>query len=361
MEYNITYRQKDKGWQYIISYKDNEGKWKQKSKQGFKTRALAKLAADDRLDEMKEDAELKKKLSAEYENITFKEFMEMYIEHKKIHREYNSVRVLKFALNKFKDLDDTELKDITNIQIQNCVDKIVKEKLAYNTLNSYVSNIKCAFNFAKERNIIIDNPFSNITIPQNKNSTENNVLTKSELEDLLSKIQNRRYKMIATIAGTCGLRIGEIAGLTWGDIDFNNALMTVNKQWKELEKGKWGYGTVKRKLSNRTVPIPPMTLQELARYKADIPVHFTNRVFYQNKNVLNLGQNLSNYFKKIGYDITVHNLRHTYATILVQNGVDFKTVAKLMGHDVEQTLRTYSHVNDDMMNRATNALKSIFN
>ncbi|MCD3297142.1 Arm DNA-binding domain-containing protein, partial [Clostridium botulinum] len=53
MDYNITYRQKDKGWQFIISYKDNMGKWKQKSKQGFKTKKDAKPAAEKMLKELK--------------------------------------------------------------------------------------------------------------------------------------------------------------------------------------------------------------------------------------------------------------------------------------------------------------------
>ena len=53
MECNITYRQKDKGWQYIISYKVNR-KWKQVSKQGFKSRASARIAADKRTEELRE-------------------------------------------------------------------------------------------------------------------------------------------------------------------------------------------------------------------------------------------------------------------------------------------------------------------
>ncbi|MCS4455170.1 tyrosine-type recombinase/integrase [Clostridium botulinum] len=47
----------------------------------------------------------------------------------------------------------------------------------------------------------------------------------------------------------------------------------------------------------------------------------------------------------------MHELRHTYATKLISNGVDFKTVAQLLGHTVEQTMKTYSHVNDDMMKK----------
>nr|WP_033051155.1 tyrosine-type recombinase/integrase [Clostridium botulinum] len=58
--------------------------------------------------------------------------------------------------------------------------------------------------------------------------------------------------------------------------------------------------------------------------------------------------------------ISLHELRHTYATLLISSGIDFKTVAKILGHDVEQTMRIYSHVNDDMMKKATNIIENIF-
>ena len=64
--------------------------------------------------------------------------------------------------------------------------------------------------------------------------------------------------------------------------------------------------------------------------------------------------------KRQGYNITLHELRHTYATMLISNGVDFKTAALLLGHDVEQTMKTYSHVNEDMLNKASNIIKNIF-
>lgn len=58
MEYNITYRQKDKGWQFIISYKEH-GKWKQKSKQGFSTKKEAKPFAEKALKELKKFIKMK--------------------------------------------------------------------------------------------------------------------------------------------------------------------------------------------------------------------------------------------------------------------------------------------------------------
>ncbi|BDR64449.1 hypothetical protein K134307016_13830 [Clostridium tetani] len=64
--------------------------------------------------------------------------------------------------------------------------------------------------------------------------------------------------------------------------------------------------------------------------------------------------------KRHGYKITIHELRHTYATRLIANGVDFKTAARILGHSVEQTLKTYSHVNDDMLKKAHQVIQNIF-
>lgn len=65
-------------------------------------------------------------------------------------------------------------------------------------------------------------------------------------------------------------------------------------------------------------------------------------------------------YKKSGYNITVHDLRHTYATFLISNGIDFKTAAQLLGHSVEMTMKIYSHVNNDMLDSAKRKINNIF-
>ncbi|WP_414632530.1 tyrosine-type recombinase/integrase [Clostridium sp. UBA4548] len=57
--------------------------------------------------------------------------------------------------------------------------------------------------------------------------------------------------------------------------------------------------------------------------------------------------------------MTVHELRHTYARRLISSGIDLQTAAKLLCHTVEQTMKTYSHVNDDMMVSATSIKENI--
>ena len=65
---------------------------------------------------------------------------------------------------------------------------------------------------------------------------------------------------------------------------------------------------------------------------------------------------LSKVYNYGGYQITPHSLRHAYATVALQKGVDFKTLSYLLGDTIEVVMRTYAHVNTDMLDHARNVL-----
>jgi integrase len=369
MQYNITYRKKDKGIQYIIQYKDNTGTWKQKAKQGFTKNSDAKAAALEEVKILEKDLKFQSKMSPDYIGISFGEFIDMYIEHIKLYREGNTVLAYDKSYKKFSDLDRKEMRKIGPVDIQKCVDKMVKSgTVSFKTAKLHLSRLKTALNYAiKPLRIIPANPANDIDILKEKGSSEKRALTQEELADLLSKIKSRRYYMISLLAAKCGLRIGEIVGLTWSDIDDKKLILTVRQQWKHLKDGSYGFGELKSENSYRQVPIPhrekdnPNTidvLAELKKYRNEFPINYDNRIFNV-KNVTTLCSALIVVYDKAGYDISVHELRHTYGTNLIANGLDFKTVAQLMGHDVVQTMKTYSHVTDDMMKRATDLINRI--
>lgn len=362
MDYNITFRKKDKGIQCIISYKDENGIWRQKSKQGFKAQKDAKPWIEATLKELEDRIKFAEKTDPTLVGITFKELIQMYIEHKKLHREQMTIINIESGYNRFKYLDDKEVVKITKADIQHCVDLMVKEGLSISSIKEYITRIKGVFNYAiKHMEIIEKNPANNVILPEDKKIKKKiKALSKAQLDDLLNRIEDPTYKLISELAGTCGLRIGEIMGLTWDDIDFVNSKLTVNKQWKVIKNLEYGFGDVKRKNSNRTVPIPQKTLNGLKSYKKLYPIHTSKRIFYQKCNTSSVGISLAKLYKKLGYNISIHDLRHTYATHLIANGLDFKTVASLLGHSVQETIRTYSHVNDDMMKKATNVIEKIF-
>lgn len=355
MEYNITYRQKDKGWQYIISYKIN-GRWKQKSKQGFKTKKEAKPAAEKALLELKNNQDLNQELK----NITFEEFKNMYLEHIKLHRQENTIRLYNMALKYFKPIYNMEMDKINSLHLQKCIDDMIRSGLSYGTIRTYKNRITAIFNSAKDNyNIISKSPADKLEIKTSKEPSKKKALTETELKDIIHRSKNMKYKVMFSLAGMCGLRIGEILGLKWNKIDFENDTITIDTQWKNLDENTVGFGELKSANSYRTIPMPPSVKKLLLEWKNYNPTDISNRVIVY-KCISGLTAMLRNYTKKLGYNLSIHEFRHTYATTLISRGVDFKTVAKLMGHDVEQTMKTYSHVTDDMLNNATNVLAKIF-
>ncbi|MDU7212966.1 tyrosine-type recombinase/integrase [Clostridium sp.] len=356
MDYNITYRQKDKGWQFIISYKDENGKWKQKSKQGFKTKKEAKPVAE----KVVQDLKANKNLNQELKELTFEEFKDIYLEHLKLHMQENTIRLYKMAFQYLKPIYNLELVKITPLHLQRCIDDMIRNGLAYGTIKTYKNRITAIFNSAVDKyNIIPSSPANKLEIKVCKEPSKKKALTKNELDDLINKTKNMKYKVIFSLAGMCGLRIGEILGLRWSRIDFNKNTITIDIQWKNLNGNTVGFGELKSANSYRVVPLPPSVKKLLIEWKNHNSIDISNRVIVY-KCISGLTALLRNYTKKLGYDLSIHEFRHTYATTLISRGVDFKTVAKLMGHDVEQTMKTYSHVTDEMMDNATQLINKIF-
>lgn len=359
MQYNITLRKKDKGWQYIISYKDNNSAWKQKSKQGFNSRGEAKSAAQEVVKDLEKIIKVQASADQKYKGITFEKFTDIFTEHEKLYKEANTILTYKNAIKAFKGLNNISMESIKNIDIQKCVDGLVREKLKCSTIKAYLNRLHLIFNSAIEQfKIIPENPVKNIDVAVEKEDSHKVALTKAELINLLSKIKDDKKHLMSVLAAKCGLRIGEIIGLTWDDIDKVNNTISVNKQWKKLKDDTFGFGSLKSKNSKRIIPIPPDVITELSKYKNKYPENYDKRLF-DCKSSYAATMLLLITYKKAGYNISVHELRHTYATTLIANGLDFKTVAKLMGHDVEQTIKTYSHVTDDMMQHAKNLIDKI--
>lgn len=357
MDYNITYRQKDKGWQFIISYK-TDGKWKQKSKQGFKTKKDAKPAAEKMVLELKKEFQNGIISDQSYNNIVLKDLANVYLEHISLYKEYNTIQSYKYAFNKFSDLYELNVKDIKKAHIQKCVDNIIKEGLCTKTIYTYTNKMKILLEYYKDNFNTLYIIFTDIKIPQNKKDTDKKALTKSEFDNLLLKLKGTKYYLVALIAGTCGLRCSEILGLTWKDIDFGNHILTVNKQWKiDKKTRKSTFGQVKGIKSYRSVPIPPGTVSILNTYKKKNVVDINQRIAPYSHSEIK--KNLNPVLKeKCG--ISIHELRHTYATFLIAGNIDFKTAAQFLGHGVQQTIKTYSHVTDDMIKKATDTISKIF-
>lgn len=358
LEYKVSYRTKDKSMQCIIAYKDN-GEWKTKSKQGFKTQKESKPWQEKTIEKLKEDI----KAPVDYRGTTFAEFKKIFLKDKEKEYAYNTIGLFEKAYAKFQDINDIALIDIGYIHLKPCFDTMIDEGLAESTIRGYFALIKNTLNHAiKNYEIIKHNPIdiNQYKFPVKEKKNEKiKALTEFELNDLLSKLNESDY-WICFLAGKCGLRLGEINGmLDDGSVDLDNGVVHVKRQWKKIDKkNNHDLGTLKTNNSYRTVPLPVKYIPGLRKYIDTCIKDINNRIFIDKTNT-NTGSRLFYKFKKSGYDISIHDLRHTYVTILIKKGFDFKTIAELIGDTVEMVIKTYAHFTEDMFESAKDRINKI--
>jgi len=356
MQYKVSYREKDKGIQIIVQYKSKNGQWKQKSKQGLPNKkTILQLEADKIIDKIKADYDY----DAEYNEMTIGELKKIYLEHVKIVREYKTYQGYTFSFNRFK-LDDIKIEDLKTHDIQKCIDKMIKDKMKYRSIKQFLGNFKAFLNYISSQ-FDIKIPSLKLIMPKDKDENNKKALSTKEVTTIIDFYKNNRdidIYIAIFIAAKTGLRIGEISGLTWDDIDFKSNSITVNKQWKiDKDTGLYAFGSLKSKNSYRVIPISKDVANELNRIKQLGKINKNKRLL-TTENTYSLTIRVDETLRKT-FKISIHELRHTRATELIANGMDFKTAAKILGHDANQTINTYSHVTDQMMEKAKNIIEDI--
>lgn len=178
------------------------------------------------------------------------------------------------------------------------------------------------------------------------------------------------------LALSTGMRRGEIFALRWEDVDLIAGTVTVS-QSVTTAGGKVIWGKPKTASSLRKIPLPPDVTAELRKYKKWQTEHrliMGDKWEYTGLVVANMYGRLNNpnnftieHFKpllkkaNIPADVKFHDLRHTHATLLLQQGVNIKVVAERLGHSkATMTMDVYSHVMPDMQDAAVKALTGMF-
>ena len=163
-----------------------------------------------------------------------------------------------------------------------------------------------------------------------------------------------------------GLRLGELCALRWSDIDLHAGFLRVEREVQRLyEKGhtRLVVQPPKSESSCRRIPLPADMLSLLAAYK---PKHTGDTCLLTGTSILPEPRTMQNRYKSLLKRAGVpyrnfHALRHTYATVLAENGLNPRYVQEMLGHSkLEFTLRYYTHITEKMSDAAENALTAAF-
>lgn len=232
--------------------------------------------------------------------------------------------------------------------------------LSSKTVRNINQVISSALTFAKEQKLIISNPTDGCSLPKLEHR-EMKTLTAEQLQSFLREAKESGVYEMYYIELATGLRRGELLGLKWEDVDLAAGTIHVRRQVARIN-GEITEAPLKTKNSYRSVSIGEDAVEILMyqKEKTDSEYVFPSPTGgpISPDSVLHM---LHRVLKRAGLPkVRFHDLRHTFATLALQNGVDVKTVSGMLGHfSAGFTLDTYAHVTTQAQRQAANIMSSI--
>ena len=250
------------------------------------------------------------------------------------------------------------LQDVKPVHCQEVLSRMANQ-YANSTVKLTRITMHGMFDAAVEYEILEKNPVKkSVKCEDGKASKDSRVMTREEQIRFLAAAKGTsNYNQYALMLQT-GLRIGELTGLQWEDIDFTGRVLHV-KRTMDYVKREWKTGKPKSKAGNRVIPLTPEAIAILQNQKQKtlsnkvVALEFVNFVFInrngQPTKRSTYNHDLNRLSRKAGIDlIHLHTLRHTFATRCVEAEMKPKTLQGIMGHsDIATTMNLYVHVLED--------------
>ncbi len=227
--------------------------------------------------------------------------------------------------------------------------------LSDRTIRGIHANCRTALQRAVQDGLIRTNPAVGCKLPPKK-AREMQVLTQNEILRFLHQAKEEGYYELFLLELGTGMRRGEILALKWSDLNFKTGELHIERQ-VYIIKAEVIISEPKTKASIRTVILPPSLLKTLVAYKETVDSEWMFPSPTDNgrpRNPSSLRKRLQLILERAGCKkVRFHDLRHTFATMALENGMDIKTLSAMIGHvSAETTLNIYSHITDTMQQQA---------
>lgn len=341
------------------------GKKRNTTLRGFSTEKQAYLAGTRRLTE--------KRIKSGGKSVTFEEVCDEWLETYRLTVKESTFISQLFIINRYilPKLGDMRVKQITPQLCQEAVNHWYSNYKNYSNMIGLASRI---LEYARVHlQLIRDNPMKDTIRPKRRlkideRKYEAPYYSRQQLLYFLECVEelgDPQASVVFRIIAFTGMREGEVVGLKWTDFNESKGTLTVRRSVARGEDYKRILQTPKTPASQREISLDPVTINVLKRWKKE-----------QRKILSSLGFNIfskeqfiisdeNNNFQYAGYPyallkklrkksdidyITVHGLRHTHCTLLIESGIPIKEVQKRLGHEnSDMVMEVYSHINKDRM------------
>ena len=264
---------------------------------------------------------------------------------------------------------------ITPLDIQRLVRSLIADGLATANIKGHVRLVSVILNHAIKKRILTYNPCVTVDYPLAQ-ELKRDFYTVDEVKQLLEILrndeENKPFAVFFTLAAYSGARKGELLGLEWKDLDFDNDTMTISRAYYyDAHKREYFTDTPKTKRSRRSLKLPAHVMKTLKAFKEWQSQQReicggswveTDRLFTR-WNGIPMSINSPSAFltklsKRTGIrKVSIHSFRHFNASALINSGVDVVTVQAALGHSKPSTtLSIYSHAFSNAQTRAMEAI-----
>ncbi|WP_105613993.1 tyrosine-type recombinase/integrase [Vallitalea okinawensis] len=225
------------------------------------------------------------------------------------------------------------------------LDLLENQKLSHTYVNQAISAIKILLKIhnkeLEDDYIRIVRPFKEKKLPK--------VLSKPEVKSIFNVTENIKHKTMLMLGYSCGLRVSEVANLKIKDIDSHRMIVKINQG-----KGR----------KDRITSLSSLMLDQLRDY---YKVYHPQEWLFENrdKNGHVTTRTIQRVFNdaalkaKIKKNVTFHSLRHSFATHLLESGVDIRYIQEFLGHNSSKTTEIYTHVSTQSLTSITNPLDTL--
>lgn len=353
-----------RSWYFRVPYIDLTGKRKQHWSCFYLTKKEAQEGERQFLASVKD--------KADNTNMRFKDLYSAFYEHQREIVKDTTYQTYLDRVPFLEYLDNIKLVDF-NINHYNMWKKKINSKpIATSYKNDILKFLKAILNFGTKwynfNFTSVYNKMDNFTNP-NEVSKEMDFYTYDEFKTFISYETDLKYTCLYETLYYCGLRNGEMRGLTWEYVDFDKKEIYIKRQIPTRYSSKnWKFTSPKTKKSERRIPLCNVLYEhlkalynEVSQYKnfnknwfvfgdAEVPIVADNPSYRQEAICKRIG------LKKI----RIHDFRHSCASLLINSGANVTIVAKYLGHTkVEETLNTYSHMFESALTSVVDVINNI--
>jgi integrase len=256
--------------------------------------------------------------------------------------------------NHFREFDSLKINRITIATVEKFITDRHAQGMNIGTLRKVLVSLGQILSYAVRHKYIDHNPLREAERPKSQAQLQDDnevcqdlrILTPAHINAFLAQVDEPKYRTLFMLAVFSGARQGELLGLRWGDMDWENCQLAIQRTFNN---GR--LFTPKTQTSKRKIDLGPMVMKELRKWRLACPKNDLDLVFpneagnhINNKNMLR--RNFRPALKAASCPlIRFHDLRHTYASLLIAQGENIKYIQNQLGHASPTiTLNVYAHL-----------------